>query len=175
LGLIGFFSMATEGAMFDWSGVYFQDVVEAPEALVPLGYASFMIMMAGGRFVGDWFVRKIGRKQLLIISGLLMFGGMLLSVLLPNIYTCTLAFMAVGLGVACCVPIVYSVSGKHPKLEPGLALAIVSSISFLGFLLGPPLIGFIAEATSLRRSYAVFSVFGLCLSVLVAKLHIDFD
>src|SRR5690606_11641969 len=61
LGVIGFCSMATEGAMFDWSGVYFIDIVKAPESLITLGYASFMVMMAIGRFIGDAVIRKIGR------------------------------------------------------------------------------------------------------------------
>ena len=53
LGIIGFFSMATEGAMFDWSGVYFKDIVHAPANFIIVGYASFMVMMATGRFIGD--------------------------------------------------------------------------------------------------------------------------
>jgi MFS family permease len=65
LGIIGFCSMASEGAMFDWSGVYFKDVVKAPSSLVILGYTSFMIMMATGRFVADYVITKIGRKKLL--------------------------------------------------------------------------------------------------------------
>ena len=64
LGIIGFCSMASEGAMFDWSGIYFKDVVKAPASLVVLGYTSFMIMMATGRFVADYLISKIGRKKL---------------------------------------------------------------------------------------------------------------
>src|SRR5690606_36821288 len=70
LGVIGFCSMATEGAMFDWSGVYFHDIVQAPEKWTTLGYASFTIMMSLGRFVGDAVISRIGRKRTLQISGL---------------------------------------------------------------------------------------------------------
>jgi MFS family permease len=79
--------MATEGAMFDWSGVYFHDIVKSPEALVTLGYASFMIMMAIGRFIGDFVLQRIGRQRTLQISGVLMFTGMAVSVAFPHIYT----------------------------------------------------------------------------------------
>lgn len=170
LGVIGFCSMATEGAMFDWSGVYFKDIVKAPHALVTLGYASFMIMMASGRFVGDKLIARIGRKTVLQISGVLISGGMFIAVLFPYIVPAVIAFMLVGLGVATVVPTVYSVAGRNAKVAPGIALAMVSSVSYLGFLMGPPLIGYIAELASLRYSYAVIGVFGLVISMLVAKI-----
>jgi len=171
LGVIGFCSMATEGAMFDWSGVYFKDIVHAPHALVPLGYASFMVMMASGRFVGDRLIGRLGKKTVLQVSGVLISGGMFIAVLFPFIMTAIIAFMLVGLGVATVVPTVYSVAGRNAKVAPGIALAMVSSVSYLGFLMGPPLIGYIAEWASLRYSYAVIGIFGLVITMLVAKIR----
>ncbi|GAA4806635.1 MFS transporter [Olivibacter ginsenosidimutans] len=170
LGIIGFCSMATEGAMFDWSGVYFKDIVRVSPVLVPLGYASFMVMMASGRFVGDKLIANLGRKRVLQISGVLISGGMFIAVLFPYLISAVLAFMLVGLGVATVVPTVYSVAGRNGKVAPGIALAMVSSVSYLGFLMGPPLIGYIAELASLRYSYAVIGIFGLVISLLVAKI-----
>ncbi|MCI0921549.1 MFS transporter [Sphingobacterium rhinopitheci] len=175
LGIIGFFSMATEGAMFDWSGVYFKEIVEAPENLIIVGYASFMVTMAAGRFVGDYIISRIGRKRTLQGSGLLMFIGMMGSVIFPDFWLCTIAFMLVGIGVACNVPTVYSLAGKSTKVPSGVALAMVSSISFLGFLMGPPLIGYIAELFSLRYSYGVFAFFGLMMFVMTSKLKMFRD
>ena len=172
LGIIGFFSMATEGAMFDWSGVYFKEIVHAPEQFIIVGYASFMVMMALGRFIGDAVISRLGRKRTLQISGILMFVGMMTSVIFPLFYISTLAFMMVGIGVACNVPTVYSVAGQNKKVTPGVALAMVSSISFLGFLMGPPLIGYIAELTSLRYSYGVFAFFGVLMFIMVSKLKV---
>lgn len=172
LGVIGFCSMATEGAMFDWSGVYFHDVVKAPEQWITLGYASFMIMMATGRFVGDAIISRIGRKRTLQISGILMFVGMMSAVAFPHLILCTLAFMLVGLGVACNIPSVYSVAGTHKTISSGVALAMVSSVSYLGFLMGPPLIGYIAEAFSLRYSFGLFACFGLLMFVLTSRLSV---
>lgn len=169
LGIIGFFSMATEGAMFDWSGVYFQEIIKAPANLVILGYTAFMIMMATGRFIGDFLITRFGSQKILLISGSLMFTGMISSVLFPILAISTVSFMLVGLGVACCVPTVYSLAGKHPSIPPGMALAIVSSISFLGFLMGPPLIGYVAELFNLSWSFALFSIFGLAMIVIVMK------
>jgi len=170
LGVIGFCSMASEGAMFDWSGVYFKDVVKAPSSLVILGYTSFMIMMASGRFVADRLAARFGRKLLLQVSGVLISSGLFLSVFFPFLIPSTIAFMMVGLGVSSIVPSVYSAAGKHPTIAPGIALATVSSVSFLGFLMGPPLIGYISAVAGLRYSFAVIGVFGICITLLVSKI-----
>ena len=170
LGIIGFCSMASEGAMFDWSGVYFKDVVHSPASLVILGYTSFMIMMASGRFMADFLISKIGRKRLMQICGIMISAGLFTSVIFPYVVSCTIAFMMVGLGVSSIVPTVYSTAGKHPTIPPGIALATVSSVSFLGFLMGPPLIGYISEAFGLRYSFAVIGIFGIGISLLVSKV-----
>ena len=170
LGIIGFCSMAAEGAMFDWSGVYFKDIVNAPSSLVVLGYASFMIMMALGRFLGDSVILKLGRRRTVQISGLVIGAGMFISVLFPYIIPATIGFMLVGLGVSSIVPTVYSVAGKNEKVSAGMALAMVSSVSYLGFLMGPPLIGYISALSNLRYSYAVIGCFGLLVTFLAAKI-----
>jgi MFS family permease len=170
LGIIGFCSMASEGAMFDWSGIYFKDVVQAPHSLIILGYTSFMIMMATGRFVADYFIMKIGRKRLLQICGTMISTGLFTAVLFPYLIPCTLAFMLVGLGVSSIVPTVYSAAGRHGKVPAGIALATVSSVSFLGFLMGPPLIGYISAAAGLRYSFAVIGIFGIGITLLVSRI-----
>lgn len=170
LGIIGFCSMASEGVMFDWSGIYFQDVVNAPKSLVILGYTSFMIMMATGRFLADFLILKIGRKRLMQICGVMISGGLYFAVAFPFLVTSTIAFMLVGLGVSSIVPSVYSAAGRQSKVPPGIALATVSSVSFLGFLMGPPLIGYISEAFGLRYSFAVMGIFGIGITLMVSRI-----
>ncbi|TCN61033.1 MFS transporter [Flavobacterium circumlabens] len=171
LGVIGFCSMASEGVMFDWSGVYFKDVVEAPGPLVVLGYTSFMIMMASGRFLGDGMINKFGRERVMQISGVMISAGLFTAVFLPYIIPCTIAFMLVGLGVATIVPTVYSMAGKNPTVPPGEALTIVSSVSFLGFLMGPPVIGHIAQNFGLQFSFAFIGIFGVLIAFMVSKIR----
>ncbi|RYF89343.1 MAG: MFS transporter, partial [Chitinophagaceae bacterium] len=171
LGIIGFFSMASEGAMFDWSGVYFQDIVHAPKSLIALGYLTFMIAMTTGRFVGDRLILKYGRKRMLRVSGVLISSGLFMAVLFPHVITATLGFLIVGFGVSSIVPMVYSAAGKNTKIPPGMAIAAVSSISFLGFLMGPPLIGYIAEWLNLRYSFALIGLLGLSISFMVSKVR----
>jgi MFS family permease len=172
LGAIAFCCMASEGIMFDWSGVYFKEIVKVPGALVVLGYTSFMISMASGRFLSDILVNKYGVRKVLITSGIVISSGLYMAVLFPYLIPCTIAFMLVGFGVSNVIPTVISIAGNNPNVPTGIALTIVSSISFLGFLIGPPLIGFIAELTSLQYSFAIIGVFGVFISILVSRLKI---
>jgi MFS family permease len=172
LGVIGFCSMATEGAMFDWSGVYFKQVVKVPPALVTLGYASFMIMMATGRFTGDFIITKHGRKRTLQISGIAIATGLLTAVFFPYIVTATIGFLIVGFGVSSVVPTVYSTAGRLSNTSPGMALASVASISFLGFLMGPPLIGYVAQAAGLQYSFAIIALIGFSITLMVSRLKV---
>jgi len=172
LGVICFCCMASEGIMFDWSGVYFKEIVKAPGALVVLGYTSFMISMASGRFLSDILVHKYGAKKVLIISGIVISAGLYLAVLLPYLIPCTIAFMLVGFGVSNVVPIIFNAAGNVKNVPTGIALTIVTSISFLGFLIGPPIIGFIAEMTSLQYSFAFIGIFGVFISILVCRLKV---
>jgi MFS family permease len=170
LGIIGFCCMASEGVMFDWSGVYFKDVIKVPGALVILGYTSFMISMASGRFFGDHLIHRHGKKLVLKIGGLMISIGLFTAVFFPFIIPSTLAFMLVGFGVATIVPTVYSVAGKNKTVPPGEALTIVSSVSFLGFLMGPPIIGYIAEVSNLRFSFAFIGIFGFLIAFMVGRI-----
>lgn len=170
LGAICFCCMASEGIMFDWSGVYFKEIVKAPGALVVLGYTTFMISMASGRFLSDFLVHKYGVRKVLVVSGIVISAGLYTAVLLPYLIPCTIAFMMVGFGVSNVVPTIFNAAGNHGKVPAGIALTIVSSISFLGFLIGPPLIGFIAEMTSLKYSFALIGIFGVLISILVSRL-----
>ncbi len=170
LGLIAFCCMICEGAMADWSGVYFQKVVQARAAFTAIGYVAFTGAMAVGRFLGDWMVTKFGVKRILQVSGVLITTGLMIVVLFPVIYTATTGCLLIGVGVSCVVPLVFGLAGKTAKMPPGLALAAVSSISFLGFLLGPPLIGFVAQAASLRWSFTIIAFLGLGTSILAGKV-----
>ncbi|MBA4196332.1 MAG: MFS transporter [Chitinophaga sp.] len=170
LGIIAFSSMVCEGTMFDWSGVYFDKVINVKEGLITLGYVAFMFTMASGRFLGDRLITNFGTTTVLRGSGIIIFTGLITSVLFPNIITATIGFMLVGMGVSSVVPIAYAMAGKSKKLAPGAAIASVSSIGFLGFLLGPPLIGFIAQASSLRWSFTVIGCLGLVMFFMANKL-----
>jgi MFS family permease len=160
--------MMAEGAMFDWSGIYFIQVVKVNEDLTGIGYTTFMIAMAGMRFLADDFSGKYGLKKILQVSGLLTTTGLLLAVLLPDIIPSLIGFFLIGMGVSAVVPMVYSAAGKSKTLAPGTALTAVSSLGFMGLLIGPPIIGFIAEATSLRVSFLAITFMSVSVVVLAS-------
>lgn len=170
LGIMAFCCMVSEGIMFDWSGVYFKDVVQAPESLTTLGFTAFMVMMALGRFFGDAVIQRFGRKKILQVAGCLVSVGLISAVLLPYIVPATLSFMIVGIGVSTIVPSIFGLAGRNPNVPPSIALQTVSSVSFLGFMIGPPVIGYIAHATSLRISFAIIAVFGFGIAYLTTQI-----
>jgi MFS family permease len=172
LGIIGFCSMICEGTMFDWSGIYFTKEVDSPETLNNLGFVAFMATMTGGRFAGDWIVVRFGIKRVIQTNGLLIATGLLMAVVFPHLLTATLGFLLVGMGVSTIVPLVYSMAGKSSTMSAGMALAAVSSTGFLGFLLGPPLIGYIAEIASLRWSFGLIAMLGILTIWLIKRVNI---
>ncbi|TDQ18468.1 fucose permease [Algoriphagus boseongensis] len=168
IGLIAFLGMMTEGCMFDWSGVYFKKIVLAEPGLVALGYVCFMGAMASGRFMTDKSTHRFGRVPVLRVSGVLIFLGLLISVIWPGIYSAALGFLLVGFGVASIIPVSYSIAGRSKLYPPSVALALVSTISFFGFLLGPPLIGFVADLFDLKVSFALIAINGLGIFLLTS-------
>ena len=175
VGVISFLGMMAEGCMFDWSGVYFKKIVEAEPELVSLGYVCFMGAMAFGRFVTDKAINRYGKIPVLQVSGILIFLGLLLAVLFPSLYTAALGFLMVGFGVASIVPVAYGIAGRSKLYSPSVALAMVSTLSFFGFLVGPPLIGFIAEAFNLKISFALIAINGLGILLLTSFSKQVFD
>ncbi|WP_231590760.1 MFS transporter [Hymenobacter terrenus] len=172
LGAIAFCALICEGAMFDWSGIYFKKVIQADKDWVGAGYTAFMSTMALGRFGADWLAGRLGARRVIQLSGLLTAVGLLLAVLLPTLGTALLGFLLVGFGTSSVVPLVYSAAGKSTRMSAGMALASVSTVGFLGFLLGPPVIGMVAGATSLRVSFALIALMGLCVSAVAGRVRV---
>lgn len=168
LGSIAFCSMICQGAMFDWSGIYFKKVVAAQPAYIGIGYTAFMIAMTLVRFITDWLTAHFGFKKIIVICGLCTTIGLLTAVAFPYLLPATLGLLLVGMGVSPGVPLVFSAASKSAVLPPPVGIAAVSSIGMVGLLIGPPIIGFIAGLTSLRISFAILSFFGI--SIILAAI-----
>jgi MFS family permease len=123
--------------------------------------------------VGDWVAYRLGMKTMLQLSGILTACGLLLSVFFPYFITATIGFLIVGAGVSSIIPMIYSAAGKSKIMSPGVAIAAVSTIGYLGFLFGPPFIGFIAQVTSLRISFGLIAVMGTMIAVISGKITIE--
>ena len=171
LGIIAFACMICEGTMFDWSGIYFEKIVQAPKDMTRLGYVAFMFTMTAGRFTADYLVTRFGVHRILRMSGLFIITGMMFAILFPYVSAATLGFLIVGIGTSSVVPMAYSLAGRSKKMLPGVALASVSSIGFLGFLIGPPIIGFISELSNLRVSFALIALLGLGTTIMSGRIR----
>ena len=166
LGLIALFGLMCEGCMFDWSGVYFQQVVQVEKAWVTSGYVAFMGSMALGRFGSDLLTTHLGARRVLQLSSALICAGLLTAVLFPTLVPALIGFLVVGFGTSSVIPLTYTAAGRSGTLSPGAALALVTTIGFFGFLIGPPLIGFLAEWSSLRVSFTLVALIGVGIGVL---------
>lgn len=165
LGIIGLCALIVESAMFDWGGVYFESIVKAPKSL-QIGFLVFMIMMTTGRFLTNKAYQLFGKQRTIQIAGALIFIGMFISALFPSIILCSLGFMFVGLGISCMVPTIYSVVGQKSKMPTSIALTILSTISFVGSLIAPLLIGSISHTLNMKYAYIVVGLLGLVIVAL---------
>ncbi len=170
LGLMGFAGMFCEGTVYDWSSVYFSSVVKPDEAFIRAGYVAGMGAMTLGRFLADGFVTKYGPSRVLKTCGALILVGLWLAAALPYLIPATLGFLLVGFGISSSVPICYSIAGKLGTIKASIAITIVSSISFFGFLVGPPVIGWLSEATNLRIALSIAACLGLMIAFISIKV-----
>lgn len=161
LGLLIFFAALCEGGMFDWSGVYFRDVVN--EEIFTLGYLIFMVFMAVSRFFSDRVVESLGMQKTYILSAGLISAGILLMVIFPFFWPALAGFSLVGMGVAAVVPMTFSLAGTSSKYSAGMAISIIATYGIVGMLLGPPLVGYLAHLFNLRVSFILFLISGLML------------
>jgi predicted MFS family arabinose efflux permease len=149
LGALATCVMLGEGSMADWGTVYLQRVLGASEATAANGYAAFSLMMTAGRLAGDWVNKRLGAVTLTRCGGAMSAAGLGAALLLADPTIALIGFGCVGAGLAALVPIVYSASERQ-GLAPGVGLASVNTMGYLGFLGGPPMIGLVSEMTSLR-------------------------
>jgi MFS family permease len=161
LGLLVFFAAICEGGMFDWSGIYFQKVVNVE--IFTAGYLVFMAFMAFSRFISDHIIEKIGMPTTYGLSALLIMLGIGLSILLPQFWPAMIGFSLVGFGTAAIIPMTYSLAGASKKYSPAIAISLIATFGIFGMLLGPPLIGYLAQAFGLKISFIAFAFAGMML------------
>lgn len=160
--------LLAEGAALDWSAIYLSSVVAADGALVAAGVTVFAGAMAAARFAGDALTARFGGKALAMAGAMLAAVGYGIVAMAPDALVALAGFMVVGLGLAPVVPIAFRAGASLSPNAPETGVAAVSTLGYLGFLLGPALVGVTADATGLRWSFAVISA-GLLAVALVAQ------
>jgi fucose permease len=159
LGILAFFCLVSEGAMADWSAVYLRETLGTDPAFAAMGYAAFSLMMAVGRLIGDTLRMRLHAVHLVQMSGGLAALGLGTALLLGHPVAALVGFGCVGLGLSNIVPVLFSAAGRTPGVATGTALAAVATAGYFGFLVGPPLIGFAAQATTLRVGLSLVVLF----------------
>lgn len=148
-GALAFLAMMSEGAALDWSAAWLRGELGAGPTLAGLAFAAFSAAMAIGRFSGDRLRRRMGAEALVRGSALLAAAGLAFAVLLATPLAAILGFACAGLGLSNAVPVMFGAAARLPGLPPGAGIAATASVGYLGFLVGPPLIGLAAQVTSL--------------------------
>ena len=169
LGALCFISFLGEGAVLDWSAVFLREQRGVDVAIAGIGYAVFSIAMAAMRLTGDSVVHRVGERRILRAGSALAAAGFVCVALVPSTAAALAGFLLVGIGAANIVPLLFSAAGRVPGVPPGIALATVTTIAYAGLILGPALIGFIADATSLPIAFLV--VAGMMGVIGMTKTH----
>ena len=177
LGLIWLLALVVENTMFEWSDLYFQSVINAPESM-QVGFLVFMTMMFVGRMLTSLLYTVCSKRTVLQLAGVIIFIGFITSSLfIKMVDDMTLkviinsaGFMMIGLGISCVVPTLYSIVAEKSKTPAGLALTIMSTISFAGPLLSPLLVGAISEHLGLEWAYFAVGLVGLGIVGIVSSV-----
>jgi MFS family permease len=166
LGVLAFCVLFGEGAMMNWSAVYLRNVIGTGPGLAAAGFASFSLMMALGRAVGDTLTSLLGAERLTRIGGTIALCGTALALAFPQALPVVIGFGAVGAGLSIIFPITLAAAARTPGVVPGAAIAVVSMCGYSGLLAGPPLIGTVANFLTLRGGLALVALASIGVVIL---------
>jgi MFS family permease len=168
LGAIGFLGSMAEGSIADWSGVFLREHFGATEGLAPLALSAFSVMMLGARLVGDKLKARHGAQRLVTSGAMLGAAGLFFAVLSPNAYFALGGFAVAGLGLSLVFPFVFSAAGAQGPM----ALAGVASMAYTGSLMGPPVIGAVAEGLGMQAAIGYIGALALAISFVANRARL---
>jgi predicted MFS family arabinose efflux permease len=171
LGLLVFCCLVGEGAAADWSTVYLRDSLGAREDLATAGYAAFSVAMVAGRLVGDRLSATLGPVALVRGCGVLAAAGLATGLLVDAPVAGIVGFGCLGAGLSCIAPQVFSAAGSRDPAVAGQAIARVAGLGFLGFVVGPVLIGFTARLVGLPHALLIPAVLALFVALSAAAIR----
>ena len=171
VGIVACISFLVEGAVMDWSGVFLTTVRGFDMALAGTGFTVFSAAMLIMRLMGDATVQKLGQKSVVLGGSLLAFLGFLLVIFSTGKLLLYAGFFAIGLGSANIVPVFFSLLGKQQDMPISMAVPAVSTLGYLGILMGPAAIGFLAHQTSLYAAFGLLAVLVAVQAVIAAYVY----
>ncbi len=165
VGMLICFGMLAEGVMYNWSVLYVNQELHAPQDLAAIAYVSFAGATAAMRFAGDSVRARVSERTMLVAGPTVSAIAMLLVLLVGRPWFAMVGFAVVGIGLATVVPILYNAATRVPGVSRAAAIASVSSIGYVGFMIGPPIIGGIAHATTLTIAMGTLIVAAVILII----------
>lgn len=170
LGLISFVAMGSEGAIVDWSGLYLKEISIAPEMLWGVGFLGFQTTMTLGRFLGDGISSKTGPIKMVALGSLVVMVGYGF-VLSTHTYLAIFGFALTGLGFSIMVPEVFRIGGNVKGVDSSQGVSFIAGTGYTGFLVAPPILGFIADTSSLITCFLVLLCCALLILMATGLLH----
>ena len=155
VGALCFMCFLGEGAILDWGAVFLREHRRVDVSVAGIGYAAFSVAMAIMRLTGDRITHRAGPLRVLRVGGALAAIGYLAAAGIPSAAGTLAGFVIVGIGAANIVPVLFTAAGRVPGVSPEIGLATVTTIGYGGLLVGPALIGFVADATSLQFAFVL--------------------
>ena len=173
VGLIAFSVSMGEGAMADWSAVFLRLALDVSDAQAALGYAAFSVAMVVTRLTGGHITDRLGPVVTVRASGLIAAVGLIISITAPTLPMALIGFAITGVGYAVVMPLVFSRAASDPVVPSGPAIASVATLGYGGMLLGPPVIGFVAQVTGLSLSFIILIALAMLAAALSGQLRIE--
>jgi MFS family permease len=164
IGVVLFCAALVEGSMADWTAVYLKTTLLTTESFATIGYAAFSLAMLAGRLTGDVLKARLGAVTLGRSGGLIAAVGMAFALVVGQPWASLIGFACAGWGVSSLFPMAFSAAGNAKGVNQGVALASIATMGYTGFLVGPPLIGFIAQGTGLRLALVVVVMLSLVIA-----------
>jgi MFS family permease len=171
LGVLCFLALMAEGSIIDWSGILLRETLQASPGFAALAFAFFAGGMALSRLIGDWLRLTLGAVNLVRWSALATALAMLLVLSVDNLWSAVAGLTVAGLGIGNIAPILFAGGGRAEPKAPGRGIAAVTTLGYLGFLAGPPLIGFTAELTGLPLALSFTVVAAIILAIAAAAVR----
>lgn len=169
LGMLAAFGLIGEGAMYDWSTLYMVRVLDSPAAVAALAYGAFSAAMAAGRFGGDYVRARLGSARTLRVSAWLAAMSMIAALIIAQSWAALAGFALVGVGFSNIIPVLFSAAAKVPGVPAAQGIAAVSGAGYVGFMIGPPMIGFLAHGWGLGIGLIVVAVFAALVALLARR------
>lgn len=172
IGIIALVASLTEGAMLDWSAVFLFSTKAMQVENSGIGYVVFALVMTFGRLFGDRVVRALGPRNTLVLGAICAAAGLAMAVAAPTWHSAVLGFGAVGAGIANIFPVLVSSSARQKIVAESVAVPAVLTLGYVGILMGPAIIGFVAAYIQLTGAIILLSIVLLVVSMLGAKAAI---